>query len=1219
MPPRCDAWTLSTILGAIAFLSPWPAVAVDVANEGQLRSAIFAANNGGDATINIAGAITLTQSLPMITASITVNGQGQTLNANGSGRAFFVQSGTVSISNLTVNNTVAQGGAGGSTPVDSVGAAGGGGLGAGAAVFVNSAATVRLTNVTVGNASAMGGAGGAGSGVPSTGGNGGGGGGGGGGGMGGAGGSSSSSDFGGGGGGGYSGAGGIGGPAGGGGGGEFGAGGHGVFGAGGGGGGGQQGTGGNGSAFSPCCEHGGGGGGATLSGTASGGGLEGGDGGSAGNPGSNAAARLGGGGGGGSQGAGGNGAFSGGGGGGGSGGNGGAGGVGGGGGGGTPLVNDPQPAANGGNGGDFGGGGGTAGIVGSAGAGGFGGGGGGAYSGSVSSQTGGAGGFGGGGGGGTTGGGAGGTFGGQGGTQSCCGHPPIRLDGGGGAALGGAFFVREGGNLIIDGIDLSGTYAVTGGTTGGQGGATAGQAHGSVLFLHGNGTTTFNIASGTQTLAGDDALAGTGGLDKSGSGTLALTGNNGNYSGQVSVTGGLIAFSATNSLGTGGIILNGGGLQWTIGNTADISGQLAALGAGGATFDTNGNDVTLASPLTGPGGLIKIGSGVLTLTGINNYVGGTTVSAGTLFGDAISLQGAITNNAALVFDQEIAGIYTGSISGTGTLTKQGPDQLTLTGTSNVGGGTTVSAGRLAVNGSLVGDVTVAPGGNLGGSGVIAGNVTNNGTVSPGNSIGTMNVVGTYTQSAGSVYQVEVNRQGQSDRINVSGAAGTAALNGGTVQVLAQPGLYRRFTSYTILNATGGVTGTFAGTSSNFAFLVPSLSYDGNNVFLTLSMTSSAFAAGAGTSNQFATGSALDRGYPTSTGDFAAVLDTLAGLDTTSGPRALDAISGQAHASLGTVGIQTGYAFTNAVGAQMAPQPQGAARNRVSLAEACDIACDATQRPWGAWLSGLGGLGSVTGDGSNTRAVAYSFGGTAVGLDYRFDPGLLVGVSLGHIGATQSVADFTSTATTDAVAGSVYASFTPGAGYVNGLAGYARASGRTTRNIVIPGLALRTAQGQTIADQLLAQLETGYRFEGPVAASTIAPFVRLQGLVNSQAGFTETGADSISLVVAPQVTNSVRSTLGGELLAKAAEVELQLRLGWQHEHADTARPMTASFAGAAGNSFTVYGASPQRDSATVGFALQGKVTEMTELYARYDGAVGSGTDNHTFNVGLHLVW
>ena len=50
------------------------------------------------------------------------------------------------------------------------------------------------------------------------------------------------------------------------------------------------------------------------------------------------------------------------------------------------------------------------------------------------------------------------------------------------------------------------------------------------------------------------------------------------------------------------------------------------LGAGGATFDTNGNTVTLASALAGIGGVTKLGAGTLVLSGIDTYRGPTTVA-----------------------------------------------------------------------------------------------------------------------------------------------------------------------------------------------------------------------------------------------------------------------------------------------------------------------------------------------------------------------------------------------------------------------------------------------------------------------------------------------------------------------------------------------------------------------------------------------------------------
>ena len=51
---------------------------------------------------------------------------------------------------------------------------------------------------------------------------------------------------------------------------------------------------------------------------------------------------------------------------------------------------------------------------------------------------------------------------------------------------------------------------------------------------------------------------------------------------------------------------------------------------GPATIDSNGNSITIASSLSGSGGLTKINNGTLTLESVNVYSGGTTVAGGLL-------------------------------------------------------------------------------------------------------------------------------------------------------------------------------------------------------------------------------------------------------------------------------------------------------------------------------------------------------------------------------------------------------------------------------------------------------------------------------------------------------------------------------------------------------------------------------------------------------------
>jgi len=101
-----------------------------VTTEAELSQAILDANAAHSAqpvTISLTGDVLLTQSLPAIASNITFAGQGHAIDANNIARVFLVESGSVAIQNLSVQNAVAIGGAGG------IGA-GGGGLGAGGAL-----------------------------------------------------------------------------------------------------------------------------------------------------------------------------------------------------------------------------------------------------------------------------------------------------------------------------------------------------------------------------------------------------------------------------------------------------------------------------------------------------------------------------------------------------------------------------------------------------------------------------------------------------------------------------------------------------------------------------------------------------------------------------------------------------------------------------------------------------------------------------------------------------------------------------------------------------------------------------------------------------------------------------------------------------------------------------------------------------------------------------
>ena len=452
----------------------------------------------------------------------------------------------------------------------------------------------------------------------------------------------------------------------------------------------------------------------------------------------------------------------------------------------------------------------------------------------------------------------------------------------------------------------------------------------------------------------------------------------------------------------------------------------------------------------------------------------------------------------------------------------------------------------------------------------------------------------------------------------------ATINGGTVQVLAQSGTYGRNTTYTILNATGGVSGAYSSVSSNFAFLTPSLSYDANNVYLLLFQPKGAFAAGAQTDNQRAVGRVLDIANPTATGDFGAALNALSVLSTAQGPAALNAISGQNYAGFSNAMVQGAQLFMTNF-ANRAGSGRSGGGTKVALAEACDVACDTTEPAlWGAWGGAVGGTGTIAGN-NNAGTFTYSVGGFSGGLDRQIAPNFLAGVTVGYQTGGQWTGGFDGRSVTDTVQAGLYGSFTQGPVYVDALAAYAYNANQLWRPINIPGLQPRTAFGQTAGNQFLGQVETGWRFDlGGAAAYYVTPFGLLQGSTVTQNGFTETGAQSLNLSVAQQTTSSLRTVFGAQVGA-AMDVGLrdrvaaQLRFGWSHEYSDTARPVTASFTGAPGVPFTVFGAAPTRDGAVIGFSASTAIAEAMGVYLRYEGNIAGQDSSHALTAGLRVTW
>lgn len=415
----------------------------------------------------------------------------------------------------------------------------------------------------------------------------------------------------------------------------------------------------------------------------------------------------------------------------------------------------------------------------------------------------------------------------------------------------------------------------------------------------------------------------------------------------------------------------------------------------------------------------------------------------------------------------------------------------------------------------------------------------------------------------------------------------------------------------------------ASTVDPYPFLLTSLSYDRNNVYLTVQI--GGFAAAAATDNQYAVGRAIDANVSTAAGDFAQVLSAIATNTFTSAQAqaALTALSGQNYSSFSSTMVRGAQLFMS----NFADQTGGgsAATARVALAKACDVACDtAAPAPWGAWGGALGGVGTI-GANTGTGAVTYNAGGFAAGLDREVAPGLRVGVTGGYTTGMQWTQGFSGQGVTNTVLAGLYGSYRIDKAYADAVLGYAYSGNQMWRQISLPGLQPRTASGSAVANQYFGQVEAGYRIDiGTVADAFVTPFARLQGYTGTQNGFTETGAQSLNLTVAQQTTNSLRSVIGARLggtidLGWREKLALQFQLGWSHEYADISRPVTATLGGAPLMPFTTYGTAPQRDGAVVGFWANTVIADATSIYLRYEGTI-SGTDSaHALSAGVRMSW
>jgi autotransporter-associated beta strand protein len=302
---------------------------------------------------------------------------------------------------------------------------------------------------------------------------------------------------------------------------------------------------------------------------------------------------------------------------------------------------------------------------------------------------------------------------------------------------------NAGGRLLITGGTLSlagATQPAVIGTNGTDGAIeiTGGRFVGSAVVLEMAGLANNNPpgpGTGTITISGGEAVI-----------PLISVSNNASSVATFNLNGGTFTLGAltVGTLANSSIRFNGGTLRPSFASATFLQNFDAAdVRNGGAVIDTAGFATTIAQALRHSviggdaaidGGLRKLGSGTLTLSGSNTFTGPTVVEAGTLllgnssalsastfdtasagtlsFGSLTSATfGGLSGSGGLVLENadptpaavtlslgggNTASSYGGNLSGAGGLEKVGTGTLTLSGTNSYSGNTAVNAGTLAI-------------------------------------------------------------------------------------------------------------------------------------------------------------------------------------------------------------------------------------------------------------------------------------------------------------------------------------------------------------------------------------------------------------------------------------------------------------------------------------------------------------------------------------------
>jgi uncharacterized protein with beta-barrel porin domain len=489
----------------------------------------------------------------------------------------------------------------------------------------------------------------------------------------------------------------------------------------------------------------------------------------------------------------------------------------------------------------------------------------------------------------------------------------------------------------------------------------------------------------------------------------------------------------------------------------------------------------------------------------------------------------------------------------------------------------------------------------------------------------MNVGGNLALQSGAIYAVFINT-GTSSFASVKG---TAILGGSTVGAIYAPGSYVE-KRYDLLNAAGGISGTFASSVINTnlpSSFSPTLSYDANNAYLNLMLSYSGLNA-----NQTAVANALIRSFNTAGGipmAFGAL--SPAGLTAASGELAtgtqqvtfnamnqfMDLMSDVSAVGRGDVGAgagPTGYAEEQALGYAAKHKPNDALAAIYTKAPRPVPA--QPFRGWNVWAAGFGGSESISGNAAaGTTNSTSNLAGTAVGADYRFSPDTVAGFAIAG-GATSFNMTGQGSGSSDLFQAGGFVRHNAGPAYISAALAYGWQDVTTNR-----GADRRRAE--FTANAFSGRLEGGYRYV--MSGMGVTPYAAAQFTTIDLPGYAEhvfNGADLFALNYGSKSVTDPRSELGVRTdkswAVQDAILTLRGRLAWAHDY-NTERGLAVTFQSLPASSFVINGAKPSADAALVTASAEWKWISGFSLGATFDGEFSSTTSSYAGKGVVRYQW